>query len=287
MGPIRSPFPAFAIAALAVAACGGAAPTAERTEAPAATVAPSPTPKLAEVTVRATEYAFDIRTELAAGPTVFIFENAGQAGHNMALLRLKDGKTFDDLEAAIPKAPAGLAPVVEFAGGAVRAQPGERRKVILDLSEGKYGLISSAPAGGGPEFVTKKMWKGFRVTPSAGATATPPEPQVTAVMKDAETTGVPEQIAAGAQIWKFTSVGTTRRALVLARLEPGKTSADLAAWLKAQTGPAPASFVGGILALSPGRHGWAFLDLTPGEYALFDDAPGSPAADRYLRLVVK
>lgn len=286
MRPIITRPTALATAVLLVAsACGGATPSAERTAS--AIPAPSPTPAYGEATVRASEYSFDLRAELPAGLTILTFENAGQAGHNMALVRLKDGKTFDDLEAAIPKAPAGLAPVIEFAGGAVRARPGEQRKLIFDLTVGLYAVFSSAPAAGGPEFITKKMWKGFSVVQRSGDLPREPEAQVSIAMNDAATAGLPERVAPGGQIWKFGAEGTARRALVLARLEPNKTEADLAAWLKAQAGPAPATFVGGMLALSPGRRAWTYLDLAPGEYVAFDDAPGSPAGDKYLRFTVR
>jgi uncharacterized cupredoxin-like copper-binding protein len=54
----------------------------------------------------------------------------------------------------------------------------------------------------------------------------------------------------------------------LARLLPGKTMADLAAWAKKMDSPPPAEFIGGVSPIAPGESNELALSLKPGHYAM-------------------
>jgi hypothetical protein len=55
----------------------------------------------------------------------------------------------------------------------------------------------------------------------------------------------------------------------VARLAPGKTTADALAWLEKMDGPPPLQPMGGVVGLATGVANDIALDLAPGEYGLF------------------
>ena len=62
--------------------------------------------------------------------------------------------------------------------------------------------------------------------------------------------------------------GAQPHELELARLLPGKTMADLAAWAQKMDSPPPAEFIGGVSPLDPGERNDLALSLAPGHYAM-------------------
>jgi hypothetical protein len=62
--------------------------------------------------------------------------------------------------------------------------------------------------------------------------------------------------------------------LFIARLAPGKSAADVAAWIEGgQKGPPPAMPMGGVTGIAPRGHVTLTLDLQPGRYGLFCFVP--------------
>jgi len=124
----------------ALAACGGgdddATDAAGDTESPA-TEAPATNP-----TVVATEYEFDTPDTWASGPQTIAFENDGEEEHEMVLIALDEGKTFDDVLAVLEEDPnAKPPPWVSIVGGN-GAGPGQTAKkpTTADLEAGTYVL---------------------------------------------------------------------------------------------------------------------------------------------------
>ena len=71
---------ALLLSILLLAACGGAGPT--------------------ELTIVASEYAFEVPEEIPAGTVSIRLENTGQEPHHAQLVRLNDGVTMDQFMAA-------------------------------------------------------------------------------------------------------------------------------------------------------------------------------------------
>ena len=79
------------------------------------------------------------------------------------------------------------------------------------------------------------------------------------------------------------NAGPQMHEIVLARLAPGKTIADLGAWIKGgEKGPPPASFLGGASPMEPGANNVFTVDLTPGNYALLCFLPDAKDGKEHL-----
>lgn len=243
-------------------------------------------PQIPEVTVKGTEYSFDMPEQIGGGLLLITFQNDGKRSHNVQFARLKDGKTPEDFRAALPKGPAGILLFVDvFIGGAELTPAGERRQMIFDFPPGTYAMISSARDEGNVPDVEKGMVRFVTATSPNQALPEPTAP-VTVTLKDSVAIGLSGDIKAGKQTWRVNQEGTTVHRFAIAKVLSGKNEADLAAWLKTPSGPPPAEFVGGVHLMSPGRRGWTIMDLTPGSYVAFDDSPG-PVAGKPTSFTVR
>ena len=72
---------------------------------------------------------------------------------------------------------------------------------------------------------------------------------------------------------RVTNAAAQPHELFIARLAPGKTVQDVAAWVEKMQGPPPAEPMGGATPLARGRSNDVVLDLAPGEYGLFCFVP--------------
>jgi hypothetical protein len=70
----------------------------------------------------------------------------------------------------------------------------------------------------------------------------------------------------GANVLRVRNTGRRPHDLTFYRLEPGRTARDFGVWYASRNGPPPATPVGGMVTLAPGREGWVELDLPPGSY---------------------
>ena len=113
-------------------------------------------------------------------------------------------------------------------------------------------------------------------TDTAGQHAGHAMPNVVTIVATDFAYEAPTQIPAGLTTFVLKGQGKEIHHATIAKLEDGKTAADLAAAFKTP-GPPPSwvTFVGGPNALDPGAEGNATVDLTPGNYALicFVDTP--------------
>ncbi len=81
-------------------------------------------------------------------------------------------------------------------------------------------------------------------------------------------------ITAGHHVLHIMNGAQQTHELFLAKLAPGKTAADLAAWIEGgQKGAPPAMPMGGITGIAPNGHVTLSLDLEPGNYGLYCFVP--------------
>jgi hypothetical protein len=126
---------------LAVTALAGcAAETGEAPDAgpPAGEEAAAPN----EVTVIGLDYAFGGPRTLPPGPTVIAFENQGEVPHEMILVRLMEGVTFEEVMAAGESGGDPMS-MMEGGPGILIAGPGETTpsRLMIDLRPGTYMLV--------------------------------------------------------------------------------------------------------------------------------------------------
>lgn len=116
----------------------------------------------ANVTIRTADFTFDMPHEMAAGEQVWQVSNDGPQPHEVALLRLEDGKSVNDVTTFLA-APTG-APPFEDAGGLQAIQPGTTAYLHTNLEPGTYVAICFVPdAASGVDHATMGMVHEFTV----------------------------------------------------------------------------------------------------------------------------
>jgi len=231
--------------------------------------------KVPVVTVHATEFAFTAPKSIVAGQTTFRLVNDGKMLHHITILRLDQGKTMEDLAAAMktPDAPppAWLVPV----GGPNAAVPGATLEATLDLAPGNYVLACFIPSPGDPTpHAMKGMVAPLTVAAPGGVTqegatyAPTPKPDVHLVLKDYGFQ-FSKPITAGKHTVHVMNEGPQEHEVIMLKLAPGKHVADFNTWaLGDMTGPPPAMPIAGMAGMAKGRTGIFTDDFTPGTYAI-------------------
>jgi uncharacterized cupredoxin-like copper-binding protein len=231
--------------------------------------------KVPVVTVRASEFAFAAPKSIVAGQTTFRLVNDGKELHHVTILKLEQGKTMQDLQAAL-KDPSAAPPAWLVAvGGPNAAAPGATIEATLDLAAGKYVLLCMIPSPGEQmPHAAKGMMLPISVTAPAGVTqagatyAPTPTPDVHLVLKDYGF-AFSKPITAGRHTIHIMNEGPQEHEAVLVRLAPGKTLADFNTWASTgMKGPPPAMPMSGIAAMAKGRTAIVTDDFTPGNYAI-------------------
>lgn len=224
---------------------------------------------LPEVVVTAHDFAYDGPDSILSGFTTVTLSNEGQAEDELFIVKLNEGTDLGALPAALEKARQG--DEAEFLslgapmGGTLATPPGSSTSVTLELTPGRYALMSSSGDDQG-SFAARGMLRELTVTEeNNGASA----PQVDAVVPMADFAfALPGDLEAGPQTWEVKNAGQQPHFLALAKLAPGKTVADLNAWMAAgQQGEPPAQLLpAGTNVMAPGVSNHITLDLEPGDY---------------------
>jgi hypothetical protein len=231
--------------------------------------------------VHAKDFSFDAPKTIAAGQTSFQLVNDGKLLHHLQIMKLEQGKTFADLEAAM-KNPAGPPPNwLVSVGGPNAATPGSTIEATLNLEAGNYVIACFIPSPGDPTpHMAKGMIQPLTVSASAGVTqagsteVAAPTPDVHLVMKDYGFV-LSKPLHAGKNVIHVMNEGPQDHEAVFVKLAPGKHIADVNAWVvkDAMKGPPPGQPIDGMAALAKGRTGIFTANLTPGTYGLICFAP--------------
>jgi len=230
----------------------------------AASPTPTSSPRIPEISLTATDTTFDSPGALSAGIVRVTLENKGGLPSSLNVLRVREGKTFDEVKANFPRPDAQLASfslVFELFGGCTGLPPGQRCNVVLDLAAGTYALLSRA--SGQSAGIVKQLV----VSQASGATVPEPAADVIVSLKDGVGPAVPATVKA-ATTWKVTNDGQLPHVFQIWRFKSGKTAADLVSFFATGggSGPVPAEVVAGSGVLSPGKRAWFTSELAPGEY---------------------
>jgi hypothetical protein len=251
-----------------------------------AAVAPRPTAAPARtLAITATNYAFDMADTVAAGRTVVRLLNKGSEMHHAQLVRLEGGHTVSEMLGGPPDGPPP--PWVHEIGGPNTPVPGGVSTAVVDLKPGNYAVLCFIPSPDGKPHIMKGMIRGFTVVDGAKLGARPvsgrggeatgdivavPAPDATMELSDyAFTFSAP--ITAGRRVIRVTNVASQVHEVFVARLAPGKSGADVLAWIEKMDGPPPGMPMGGTVGLSKGESNDLLLDLAPGKYVLLCFVP--------------
>ena len=265
MRDMRPPFirPVLLIAALGavLAACSRGEGGAGDSVAPAA-VAPA-APNVLEIS--ATEFAFEAPDTIPSGATTIRLRSSGQELHHVQLLRLAEGKTYDDLLKESKGGPPRWALPV---GGPNAPIPGSAvSETSLMLEPGNYAITCEIPSSDGKPHIMKGMSRALVVTPSTATAAALPEADFTVTLSD-YAFAIPDSIGAGKHMMRVENAAEQPHEILIVKLNDGASPADLVKWVEKMEGPPPAAPFGGTTAIAKGGVNVVALDLPPGDYGL-------------------
>ncbi|HSU92238.1 MAG TPA: hypothetical protein VLI43_00925 [Gemmatimonadaceae bacterium] len=220
-----------------------------------------------QMTVVATDYKFDAPDAVPSGMmTVHLVDNGSEL-HQVAFVKLNDGKTISDVANAMKNAGPMPSWAVDY-GGVNPSHPGGGMSTTTQMLEpGNYAMLCFVPSPDGIPHFAKGMVRPLTVTASTDASAPAPTEDIVMTLSDYTfTTSKP--ITAGRHTIKIENTASQSHELVLARLQPGKKAEDLPAWAEKMSGPPPAVPIGGVPAIAKGSTAYITADFTPGDYAL-------------------
>ncbi len=260
-------FPVVA-AALVLAAC-----TAKDTQNETAAVDSAAAPAAAaanEVTITATDYAFDAPAEIPAGLTNFRLVDNGKELHHATLIKLEEGKTYADFMEGMKAMKPGTPPPgwVVPAGGPNAVGPGGSSALTMVMQPGNYAIVCFIPDAKGVPHVAHGMVKPLTVTANASANTTEPTADITVTMSDYKW-DFSQPLTAGKHTLKLVTAPGQPHEFTFFKLMPGKTAADIPKYVETgMQGPPPAMALGGVAGVAAGIPSFYTVDLEPGDYAL-------------------
>ena len=239
------------------------------------------------VTFTATEYAYDGPESIPGGLTRIELVNAGEQEHMLWLIKLDEGKSFEDIMAVF----ASLEAEPEFPDwmiwyGGVSSGPGGSAAYTVDLTPGTYTLFSFSEDENGEPDAAKGMVATLTVTASTGAAAAPPAADLRVQLVDFSFSIEGEPVA-GPQVVEIVNTGTEPHEVVLLRLAEGAAMQDVMASMMAgedAAGAPPFEFSGGAGPMAAGMTAWYEADLPSGEYGIicFLPSPANEGAPHFM-----
>ena len=226
------------------------------------------------VTITASDNRFEVPAEVKAGVSTIRLVNNGSELHHVQLVKLEEGKTLQDLMAAL--AAGGPPPAwARAVGGPNAVAPGSSGSAVHNLEAGRYALLCFIPAADGVAHLMKGMEATMEVMSAGPSTIAEPEPDVVMTLVDYGFR-LSTPVSPGQQVIRVVNEGPQIHEVVLARMLPGRHVSELATWeLTGRKGPAPGELIGGVVGLSPGEHTTFAGDFTAGEYGLICFLPDS------------
>ena len=231
----------------------------------------------------ATDFAFEGPANLPAGLTEIRLSNEGEELHHMQMALLDEGKTLDDVGAALAANPEAVPDFLTMLGGPNGAMPGQSVNAYVDLVPGDYVLLCTIPSPDGVPHADKGMIGSLSVAAPEGEAlaVAAPEADLTVTGSDFAF-DVPEAITAGDHTINFVNAGMQDHEIVVVQLDEGATIEDFAAAFgpDAPPGPPPGSTLAGTVGIAPGSSQSFDASFEPGSYALIcffpDPASGAP-----------
>ena len=233
------------------------------------------------VRVVAMDYAFQAPDTIPAGRTEIRLLNKGPELHHVSLFRMTNGKRMADLLEAL-KVPGPLPAWAIDVGGPNTPAPGGEANATLVLEPGRYAMLCFIPSKDGQMHLRKGMMKEITAVRAAAAPAADPTPRADVVLTMRDYAfDLSAPIAAGTRTVRVRNAGPQPHEVLIARLAPGATVAQLLAFIEKPTdGPPPGAPVGGTTGMANGRENDVTIDFTPGEYAFIcfvpDEKDGKP-----------
>lgn len=247
------------------------------------------------LTLRATDFTFEIEGDLRPGVTRLVMPNVGEHEHYALIVQVEGDHTADEVVQALGAVLAvdgeGFAAWPDWAtlkGGPAVLSAGQTAELFIDFEPGRYIIlcpIDQDPPDGVPHFA-KGMTADITMTGERSA-ARLPEADLEITGEDDGSgqsysfAGAPASLDAGETLIQFRNAGSEVHEFTLFRLPDGATLeealADEAMEYIALGGPAP---------MPPGDLQQMKVNLEPGNYALLCFIPGPDGVPHLARGMV-
>ena len=239
------------------------------------------------LTITEREYEFDVEGDVEAGDLSIAVSNGGAEIHEIGMAKLLDGKTVEDLQAAIEAAGddqeedifEGITEedaVIDELGGV--QLPGTSYTISgSGVEAGDYVLLCFIPNAEGQPHYSLGMLTGFTIAEGEGAAA--PEADVTYTATDDGLEG-PDAVDAGETTIEVVNDSSVNREITILKIKDGKTIEDVGAFFEsADEGPpdlsaSPLDFLAFVFDGEQDRS--ITVDLTPGQWAISSSDPEKP-----------
>ena len=267
-------------------ACGGAA-AAGGAAGGGAAHSPGASAAVNKLTITTDGMAYVVKGKPHPGRVDITFDNPDELAHEAQIVKLKDGKTIQDVLADM-KSGGEEAAAADVDGNPDDMSYGtpallyghQKTEVVSDtLEPGTYGVVCFLPGPDGQPHVAMGMAAQFTVSGKKEADRTP-KSEGTVTLTDSGIT-VPEGFGSGT--YAVTNTGTTPHSFSLARLDGSLD--DLFAYIGgqfAQNQPidgGPGALVGGVATLKPGQTAYLVVDLPAGHYGYVSTVQGQDPSD--------
>lgn len=188
-----------------------------------------------ELSIVETDYAFSVEGAPVAGTLSITVANQGSEFHEIAMGKLVEGKTLDDVRAAAENASededafGGVLEeetALDDLGGV--QQPGTGYTITGSAIEaGEYALLCFLPNAEGQPHFSLGMLEGFTI--GEGEATDAPEASATYTVTDDGLDG-PEALDAGETTIELVNDSSINREAILVKVSDGKTVEDADAW---------------------------------------------------------
>ncbi len=240
------------------------------------------------LTISASEYKFETSGTAVPGSNLVTFKNTGKEVHHVQLLHLAQGKTMQDLAAALQAGELSKVPG-KFEGGVGQLAPGGSGTLEAKLGAGTYAMLCFVPgADGAPHFV-KGMAVPFEVKGEENKAAFKPA-AVKVTAKD-YAFDAPDAVKAGDVTIELTNSGKDFHEANVFKLATGVTSQQALQALAAEgapgAGPPPFTPMGGAQGILPGEKTSVIAKLEKGNYLLVCFIPDAQNVPHIVKGMVK
>jgi hypothetical protein len=217
------------------------------------------------VRVVARDFSLDAPPTVPAGLVTFALVNKGATDHELVVERLPEGIPFADF---VREATASPERRFEYPGMGGPEAPADSTRftlVTVDLSPGRY-VIGCFHTSGGRVHFSRGMYRQLVVLPTFSFG----RPPFTDAKVEISAAGVTVQptIRAGARVFEVHNERQGEVDVLVGRLRPGRTIADVQRWQVNEQGERPYVSLGGVASLSRGRTAHVAVLVEKGDYLL-------------------
>jgi hypothetical protein len=212
------------------------------------------------LTVFSRQFQVQMPGAVTAGYVAIKYVNNGGIWSGVAISRLKNGGTASQVAAAYRAGnQQAISRFTDSLGGIGIASGSQ---LITKLVPGDYVIGDTEQTA---KHKTLVAVRSFTVLPGYGAPQAAPTATVNVHLVNFKF-HMPTTIAAGLNTFELMNMANQPHEMILFKLSPGKTLADVISYLKTQQGQPPGSPVGGLFDLDPGNTSYLRLGVPAGNY---------------------